>query len=271
MFNLSAKDFSEKYYCKERKHQSNNYYRLDRESGEGLINSLLKELNQEFIEFKEEKSKEEFEFYLEFFLKKCININRSFSDAVQFLSIWLEISPDILLIALKNSELKPFFNRTEYDQDGNKWYFPELLKIFSPLIKQNLTTASELLFNIFETFDFFSMPEVFVSEIIGYDRLECCIKESPVVFKQALLSKIQEFVEQHNTIDIGSHSRKFLNDANPKIYDIQRTKIEKQIERLELAAFLQNNMFNYPSIKNFNSSDLLIAFPRTNYNRSNNY
>ncbi|WP_342228077.1 hypothetical protein [Rickettsiella endosymbiont of Rhagonycha lignosa] len=274
MFNLSAKEFSDKYYCKERNHQSNNYYRLDCESGEGLINPLLKELEKNFIKLKKkpaEQRKKAFELYLEFFLKKCININRSFSDAIQFLSIWLKISPDIFLTALKNNELKLFFNRTEYDHDGDKWYFPKLLKILSPLIKQNLTTADELLFNIFETFDFFAEPEIFVSEIIGYDRLEWCIKQSPAVFKQALLSKVQEFVKQYNTIDIGLHSRKYLNDAIQAINGIQTTKIERQTERLELASFLKNNIFSYPSIKNFNSSDSFLAFPRTNYNRSNNY
>lgn len=273
MFNLSAKEFSDKYYCKERNYQSNNYYRLDCESGEGLINPLLKELNRKFIKFKKnpkEQRKKEFEFYLEFFFKKCININRSFSDAVQFFSIWLKISPDTLFNALKNNQLKNFFNRTEYDHDGDKWYFPKLLKILSPLIKQNFITTNELLFNIFEIFDFFADPEIFVSEIIGYDRLEWCIKQNPV-FKQALLSKVHEFIKQHNTIDIGSHSRKYLNDAIQAIKGIQRTKIERKTERLELASFLKNNIFNYPSIKNFNSSDSFIAYPRTNYNRSNNY
>lgn len=80
MFNLSAKEFSKKYYNTRRKVKlSNKYLRLDCESGEGLINPLLLELKK--------SSPEEFEYYLNFFLKKCININRSFSDAVEFLSI----------------------------------------------------------------------------------------------------------------------------------------------------------------------------------------
>lgn len=85
MFNLTAEEFSHKYCNNSRKAESDRYYSLDCKSGEGLVNSLLKELNKKFIKFKkkpEEQRKEEFEFYLEFFLRKCININRSFSDAV---------------------------------------------------------------------------------------------------------------------------------------------------------------------------------------------
>lgn len=144
------------------------------------------------------------------------------------------------------------------------------MKILSPLIKQNLTTAEELLFNIFETFDFFAEPEIFVSEIIGYDRLEWCINKSPAIFKQALLSIVQEFVKQHNSIDIGARSRKYLNDAIQG-NAIQRTKIEEQTDRQEFALYLKNNLFSYPSIKNFNLSDLPIALPRSNYNRGRNY
>ncbi|HEY2566559.1 MAG TPA: hypothetical protein VGH95_02460 [Candidatus Aquirickettsiella sp.] len=246
----NKKNFSSSSNRRVRANKYSFFYCLDCQSGEGLVNPLLPELKK--------ISSNEFNFYLYFILKKCIYVNRSFSDAVEFLSIWIEKSPDTLLSALKNSELKLFFNRTEYDHDGDKWYFPKLLKILSPLIKQNLITADKLLFNIFETFDFFSMPEIFVSEIIGYDRLEWCIGQSPEVFKQALLRKVQEFVKQHQTIDIGSHSRKYLNDAI-------------RVINLELALFLKNSIFNYPSIKNFNSSDSSMHFHRTNYNRSNNY
>lgn len=203
MFNLSAKEFSDKYYCKEKKPQSNNYFRLDCESGEGLINPLLVKLKK--------TSNSEFEFYLEFILKKCINVNRSFSDAVVFLSIWLKKSPDTLLEKLKNAELKQYFNRTEYGHDGDQWPFPRLLQVFSVLIEKELVTAHEILDYLFETFDFFNAPEDFVSEIIGYDRLELCIKECGPIFKEALALKMAKFVNLNKAINIGFRSHEYLD------------------------------------------------------------
>jgi len=170
-----------------------------------------------------------------------------------------------LLAALQDNELKWFFNRTEYDHDGDKWYFPKLLHAFSILAVKEPITADKILNYLFETFDFFSMPELFVTEIIGYDRLGECIKESPAVFKQALLSKIQEFVK-HNTIDIGKCSRDYLNDVIQRVDVVERTKLEKQTERLELVSYLKNSFFIYPSIKNFNPSDSFIPLPSTGSN-----
>lgn len=218
------------------------FYSLDCHSGEGLINPLLPELKK--------ISPEEFEYYLNFFKKKCIYVNRSFSDAVEFLSIWLEKSPYTLLKELKivmllknkkkeleelknnlknernrikkikkkikkleKNNLKNFFNRTEYNQEGNKWCFPKLLNAFLPLVKENVTT-DEILNYVFEIFDFFNMPDIFVIEIIGYDLLEKCITETPVIFRQALLLKVYEFVEfnKKNDIKIGLQSQRYLQN-----------------------------------------------------------
>ncbi|MEN9450427.1 MAG: hypothetical protein RJA83_1041 [Pseudomonadota bacterium] len=230
MFKLSAKEFSQKYYGDDKhKARSNRYFSLDCQSGEGLINPLLPELKK--------ISTREFEYYLNFILKKCININRSFSDAVEFLSIWLKKSPDSLLYQLKNAKLKQFFYRTEYDHEGDQWYFPKLLQLFSKLTKGNPDKANEILNCLFETFDFFNMPKIFVTEIIGYDRLEKCIIESPKVFKQALILKIYEFIELNKKnaveIDIGLESRKFLN---------------KEFKPY-LVSWVTNSLFTYPNKK----------------------
>lgn len=235
------------------------FYFLDCTAGEGLINPLLIELKN--------TAPTEFKYYCNFFLNKCINVNRSFSDAVEFLSIWVEKSPYNLLEKLKNRKLKWFFYRTEYDHDGDKWYFPELLQVFTTLVEKKKTSANEILDYLFETFDFFTMPEIFVREIIGYDRLEWCVQVSPAVFKQALLTKMQEFIENNKLIDIGSRSFKYLNN---EIQKIEALKTEKQADPVKLALLSKNNIFKYP-IKNIKPTDSLIAVHRTNYNRSNNY
>jgi hypothetical protein len=241
MFKLSGKYFSFKYYRDESIAKTCNwFYSLDCKSGEGLDNRLLETLSKIFkVENTPTmQTKKEFEFYLEFILKKCIYINRSFSDAIWFLSIWLNISPDTLLRALQTAELKQFFNRTEYDHDGDQWYFPKLLQIFSTLIEKKQVTENKMLDYLFETFDF--TPEDFVREIIGYDRLEGCIKESPAVFKQALLSKMSKFVYENETIDIGLRSRKYLNDEIQKIHPTKKNEIErdKQEDGTELVAYI---------------------------------
>lgn len=261
MFKLSAKEFSNKYYNGKRKAKSDRYHSLDCQSGEGLVNSLLPALKK--------TSNVEFEFYLEFILKKCINVNRSFSDAIQFLTIWLEKSQITLLSGLRNMQLKPFFNRTEYDHEGDKWYFPKLLHVFSTLVENKSVLADEILNYLFQTFDFFSMPEIFVTEVVGYDRLEQCIKESPASFKQALLAKINEFVDQNKTIDIGFHSRRYLNGSKIQATDTQTT--EKQTDPLALVSYIKNHLLIYPSIKNFNPSDSVILPPASNYKWCSNY
>jgi len=138
---------------------------------------------------------------------------------------------------LEKRNLKNFFNKTEYDHDGDRWYFPQLLQAFSLVVEKKLATADEILNYLFATFDFFNVPEDFVRKIIGYDRLELCIKESPVVFKQALLSKIYEFVEQNKTIDIGLHSHRYLNDQIRVIDAIK--KIEKDLLLVNIMAIAE--------------------------------
>ncbi len=241
----------------------NFFYSLDCQSGEGLVNSLLDELRN--------SSSREFNKYLNFFLKKCININRSFSDAITFLSIWLEKSPQRLLKELQNVtlidelinelkkdlrnearinelrkmigikklkkkkqidklqqlSLKSFFNRTEYDREGNQWYFPKLLKTFEILIEREKITVGEILDYLFEVFDFFSTPDTFVVNIIGYDRLKACIEECPSIFKQALLLKMKEFIAL-NRMDIGLRSYRYL---------------KKEVEDMGLILFLKKPYF----------------------------
>ncbi len=245
MFNLLDKELSKKYYDESIANTCNKLYRFDCESGEGLINSLLPELN--------DISTPDFEFYLEFILKICINVNRSFSDAVEFLSIWFKKSPSSLLEMLKSLELRQYFNRTEYGHDGDQWSFPQLLQIFSSLIQEE-STAYDILDYLFENFDFFNAPEEFVREVIGYDQLAKCIEECPAVFKQALLLKLNKFVEQNETIDIGPRSRKFLYDEIQATDGIKRTKAEpdKQTEdkTLIIAHIKNDGFFAYSSIKN---------------------
>lgn len=235
MLETQKKNF--KYNKKPTKH--NFFYCLDCQSGEGLVNPLLSELKN--------TSSTEFKFYLKFILQKCINVNRSFSDAVEFLSIWLKKSPDNLLYQLKNAKLKQFFNRTEYDHEGLNWYFPTLLRKFAALVKEPVT-ADEILHYLFETFDFFSIPEIFVTDVIGYNRLEQCVKESPAIFRQALLLKMYEFVERNKTIDVGSISRTFLNNnltTDDKKNIKAKLELEREKERQELISYINGGLFTY--------------------------
>lgn len=238
------------FNCNKKSTKHNFFYSLDCRSGEGLVNLLLIELKK--------ISNLEFKFYRKFILEKCINVNRSFSDAVEFLSIWVEKSPRSLFNQLKDGELKQFFNRTEYDHDGNQWCFPKLLQIFSKLIEKNQVGANEILDYLFETFDFFSMPEIFVREVIGYDRLRKCTEECPPGFKQALILKMHSFLEENKMIDIGSNSRKYLNTEIQAIdNDIKRVKTGsvKQTEGQALIDYIKNGgLFIYPSIKHYNPS-----------------
>lgn len=233
----------------------NFFYYLDCSSGEGLINPLLTKLKN--------ISSDEFTFYLKFILRKCINVNRSFSDAIDFFLIWLKKSPDTLLKNLKSKDLKQYFNRTEFGQDGDQWHFPRLLQAFLALIENESVTANEILDYLFETFDFFSIPDIFTREIIGYNRLEQCINESPAVFKRALLLKMYEFIEKNKTIDIGLDSYRYLIQA---IKSIKGVKIEsdKQTDRQELIFYMKNHFFIYRSVNNFNPSESVL-FSRTTY------
>lgn len=187
------------------------FYKLDCNSGIGAVNLLLLEL--------EKISPAKFEKALSFILNKCINVNRDFSDAVRFLSIWLKKSPSTLLIKLKRGNLKKIFYRTEYYHDGDQWYFPQLLDAFSVLIGKDIhksvkATAGDVLDYLFEIFDFSNIPEDFIRGVIGYDRLEHCVREIPAIFKPALLIKIQEMIWQCERgaqyMDIGRASYAYL-------------------------------------------------------------
>ncbi|TLY48032.1 MAG: hypothetical protein E6K54_03505 [Gammaproteobacteria bacterium] len=250
MFELSTVEFTKKYYNTDRKSQSNKYYCLDCHSGEGQINQLLNELEKCFISNKTPKKqkKKEFDFYLEFFFKRCININRNFSDAVEFLSIWVKISPDTLLSALKIGDLDQYFNRTEFGHDGDKWCFPKLLQIFVILVEDKQAQVKEILDCLFEIFNFFSIPNTFVCEIIGYDQLERCIKEVPKVFKDDLLLKINEFIQINNTIYLGPRSHQYLN---AKLQTIDPILWVKKADSLKLAFDLKTALFIFPSHKQF--------------------
>lgn len=234
----------------------NFFYSLDCQSGGGLINPLLIEL--------EKISNVEFKFYLKFILQKCINVNRNFSDAVEFLSIWMKKSPRSLFNQLKDGHLKQFFYRTEYNHDGDKWYFPKLLDVVSLLVESKFATASEILAYTFETFDFYSMPpEIFIREIIGYDRLKDCINESPAVFEQDLLLKTYEFIELNKKndieIDIGLESRRYL------------------VKKLKacLVSWVTHSLFDYSNNKSFDRAhqyELRNASSQyANFRGNNNY
>lgn len=241
------------------------FLKLDYKAGEGLNNPIFPLLKKTPLNI--------FERSINFILENCINVNRSFSDAVEFLSIWLKKSPHRLLIKLENislikelikelkkesknetrimelknkirikelekklekkgltesektdrlinkleqSNLNFFFNRTEYSHEGDQWYFPKLLKIFEVLVNKT-NSAGKILNYVFEVFDFFNIPNTFVVEIIGYDRLQKCIEECPPIFKQVLVLKINMFVKLHKTINLGLQSQKFLNEEVKKI------------------------------------------------------
>ncbi|OJA00314.1 hypothetical protein BEV13_03985 [Rickettsiella grylli] len=75
------------------KNKHHFFYALDCTAGRGLVNPLLHYLSK--------TSREEFEFYLPFVLEKCINVNQSFSDAVELFSIWIKKSPATLSVSRK--------------------------------------------------------------------------------------------------------------------------------------------------------------------------
>lgn len=205
----------------------NYFYKLDCNSGEGMVNPLLIEL--------EKISSVEFKNSLHFILKKCINVNRSFSDAIKFLSIWLKKSPHTLLIKLKREELKTFFNQTEYHYDGNRWHFPQLLQIFLVLISK-VESADNILSYLFKNLDFVNIPDDFIRSVIGYDRLERCVKEIPRIFIRPLLLEVQRIVWEHEYkgeyIDIGHASYAYLK----KQLAIQQRQVVIRTENTTLIA-----------------------------------
>jgi hypothetical protein len=120
---------------------------------------------------------------------------------------------------IRTREFKKIFYRTEYYHDGDQWYFPELLADFSSLIGKSIhqsvkITADDILDFLFEIFDFSNIPEDFIRAVIGYDRLEHCVREISEIFKPALLMKIQEMILQCEAnaqyIDIGRASYAYL-------------------------------------------------------------
>jgi hypothetical protein len=269
MFALSTVEFSKKYYNRKRQHQSNKYYYLDCHSGEGQINQLLDELEKCFIlnEISKKQYKKEFDFYLEFFLKRCININRSFSDAIKFLSIWLKLSPDTLLKALKAEDLEQYFNRTEFHHEGNKWYFPKLLQVFVTLVENKQAKPKEILDHLFKIFNFFSDPECFVCEIIGYDQLERFIKESPKEFKTDLLLKVKDFIDEKSTVYLGFRSHQYLKT---ELLTIDPTLLLKKIDSKKLASQIKSDLFIFSSINYFDSSKY-VPQPSTNFRKGQSY
>lgn len=266
MFKFSTVKYFKKNYNKGAT-QFNKYYCLDCHSGEGQSNQLLEELNKSFILKKAPKrqKKKEFDFYLDFFLKKCININRSFSDAVWFLSIWLELSPDSLLKALKAEELARYFNRTVFHHDGDKWYFPKLLQTFETLVKAEQVQAKDILDDLFKIFNFFNIPETFVREIIGYDQLERCIKEIPQVFKADLLLKINEFIQIDSTIYLGPHSHQYLN---AELQNMDPTLWVKKTDPLKLAFDIKTTLFEFPHHKQFDPN---VIYPPNRFGKGSCY
>lgn len=268
MFELSTVEFSKKYYNKKRESQSNKYYCLDCHSGEGQINQLLNELEKCFILNKtsEEQKKKEFDFYLEFFLKRCININRSFSDAIKFLAIWLKSSPDTLLKALKTEDLEQYFNRTEFHHEGNEWYFPKLLQVFVTLIENKQANPKEILDHLFKIFNFFSDPECFVCEIIGYDQLERFIKESPEEFKTDLLLKVKDFIDENSTVYLGFRSHQYLKTELLTV----PTSLLKKTDLKKLASQIKSDLFIFPSINRFDSSEY-VPQQSTNFRKGKSY
>ena len=193
------------------KNKQHFFYSLDYSAGRGLVNPLLIQL--------EETSHAEFEFYLAFILEKCINVNRSFS-------IWIKKSPATLLENLKNSKLKHYFDRTEFSYEGDQWFFPKLFQVFATFVEKEEITASDVVDYLFETFDFFSEPEVFVKDIVGYDRLKQCIEECPLTFKKALILKMIGFIDLNKAMDIGLNSYRYLNDEMQCICPNKKQKIQ---------------------------------------------
>lgn len=94
----------------------------------------------------------------------------------------------------------------------------------------------EVLDDLFAAFDFFNMPEVFVTEIIGYDRLQLCINECPAVFKLDLLSKVNEFAKINDKISLGLRSHTYL----------QESKKCRENKGRQLEDYMNNNFFDYP-------------------------
>ncbi|MFM2322687.1 MAG: hypothetical protein RLZZ225_840 [Pseudomonadota bacterium] len=208
MIGLANKNFFAKPKSRQeiaQRKRVNYLYKLDCNSGLGIVNPLLVEL--------EKISSAEFNRLLSFILKKCINVNRDFSDAVKFLSIWLKNSPATLLARLKRGELKTFFYQTEYYHDGDQWYFPQLLQNFAVYVRKN-KTAENILHHLFENFDFASITNDFIRAVIGYDRLERCVREIPPLFKRPLLVEVLRIIQEHDNqgiyIDIGHASYAYL-------------------------------------------------------------
>lgn len=124
----------------------------------------------------------------------------------------------MLLENLKNAKMKPYFDRTEFSHEGEEWLFPQLLHMFVNFVEKENMTANALMDRLFDIFDFFSVPEVLVHNIIGYDRLKACIEECPSIFKEILIQKMIEFIELNKTIDIGLNSYHYLTDEMQPIH-----------------------------------------------------
>ncbi|MES2142175.1 MAG: hypothetical protein V4471_04745 [Pseudomonadota bacterium] len=199
--------------------------RLDKLSCEG-INYL--------IPFLEGISPSEFESIVGTLLKKCFYINRSFSDAVDFLSIWLVKSPETLLPKLKKSELKEFFCKTEYDKDGDDWPLSKLLHAFLPFLNKKKLTPDKVMSYLFNNFCFLDTPDIFIRMIIGYDQLEQRLAQIHELFHEALLKKMAYIYRKG--INLGYRSNALVRFYSPRSLSLQ----EQTQDRITAGVFLNN-------------------------------
>jgi hypothetical protein len=198
---------------------------LDRLSSEGINPTLP---------FLKGLSSSEFETIIETLIKKNIYVGRIFSDAVEFLSIWLVKSPHTLIVRLKQAGLKEFFYNTEYDKDGYEWPFSKLLQVFLPVIEKEGLSPHRIMNYLFNNFCFLSMPKVFIWEVIGYDQLERRLEEIPQLFHEPLLKKMAHLYYCGN--NLGPHSHSLI-----RLYKSEKESWQEQSEGLiRVGKFLNN-------------------------------
>ncbi len=182
--------------------------KLDGDSGAGQNNVLLPALKN--------LTPVQFEACFEFIQTECTQFCWYFSDAIEFLSICLEKSSDLLFQKLESSELKKNFINTNNDHEDEKYHFPALLTLFSDYLSED-RTADRILDFLFKNFDFANDPTDFISSMIGYDKLQDRVEETPEVFKLAFLRAVQSMIEnaemEADPIDIGQTSRFYLEGA----------------------------------------------------------
>ena len=186
------------------------------------------------IPFLEGISASEFESVIGTLLKKCFYINRAFSDAVDFLSIWLVKSPETLLPKLKKSELKEFFFRTQYDKDGDDWPLIRLLHVFLPFLNEKELTPDKVMSYLFNNFCFLDTPDIFIRMIIGYDQLGQRLAQIHELFHQALLKKMAYIYRKG--INLGYHSNALVRDYSSRSVSL----LEQTRDRIAAGVVLNN-------------------------------